>query len=66
MNHLLSVALVGGGAHTLGGGQGHGVLSGVLGRAAHSAVIQGVDLGYILRGLVEGLLWKGFSGVLMA
>ena len=60
---------VGCGAHALGGGQGLGVLGGVLGRAAHSAGMQGVDLGNILRGLcifVEGVLWKGFSGVLMA
>ena len=51
----------------MAGGKGPGVLSGVLGMAAYSAVIQGVVLGDI-RGkplnFIEGFLGRGFSGVL--
>ena len=51
----------------MAGGKGPGVLSGVLGMAAYSAVIQGVVLGDIrgkLSIFIEGFLGRGFSGVL--
>ena len=59
MDHLLTVTFVLNltrlytwfvGGHALAGGQGPGVLSGVLGRAAHSAVIPGVVLREVLWG----------------